>query len=266
MLHSISCLEYAKSWKTTGLLLATCLLAQAPMGLSQSTSQPATAFNAVNSEENRAEGGASAGTASALTPHHSVKQLSEGLKNQDPAVRAAAVEMLGDARDPGAVKLLVGELHDQDPYVRAIADTMLIKIGSPAAQTLIVALGESDPYVPALAALALSTMKDPRAHEALMKVLNERNSRAIFGIHTYYVKLGVPGSEPALIEALDKYPSREMAEEFLNSGNPALQEAAKQWAVRFKRTLRTASSATTVRWASAEDAPETSATPTVGAQ
>jgi hypothetical protein len=126
-----------------------------------------------------------------------------------------------------------------------------------------VALKESDPYVPALAALALSTMKDSSSHDALMKALQEHNSRAIFGIHTYYVKLGVPGSEAALIEALDKYPSREMAEEFLSSGNPALQQAAKAWAIRFNRTLRTTSAAAAVRWGSAEDMAQQ---PAAGAQ
>ena len=266
MLHSFCCLEYARRSKTMGFLLAASLLTHAPMALSQSAIQPATGLNAVSPDVNRTEGSASAGTVGTPTSHRSVKQLNGELKNQDPAVRAAAVEMLGEAHDPGAVKALVGELHDQDPYVRAIADTALIRIGSPAVQALIVALRESDPYVPALAALALSSMKDPRSHDALMKILNERNSRAIFGIHTYYVKLGVPGSEPALIEALDKYPSREMAEEFLNSGNPALQEAAKEWAIHFKRTLRTTSSTATVRWASAEDTPQTSAGPAVGAQ
>jgi hypothetical protein len=129
-----------------------------------------------------------------------------------------------------------------------------------------VALKDTDPYVPALAALALSTMKDPQSHDALMKVLQEHNARAIFGIHTYYVKLGVPGSEPALIEALNKYPSREMAEEFLNSGNPALQKAAEEWAIHYNRTLRSASTSASVRWGSAEDVPQPTANPATGAQ
>jgi hypothetical protein len=100
-----------------------------------------------------------------------------------------------------------------------------------------------------------------------MNALQEHNSRAIFGIHTYFVKLGVPGSEPALIEALDKFPSREMAEEFLNSGNPALEKAAQDWATRFKRTLRTSSTSAAVRWGSAEDMPQqTAANSVAGAQ
>jgi hypothetical protein len=69
-----------------------------------------------------------------------------------------------------------------------------------------------------------------------------------------------------LIEALNQFPSREMAEEYLNSGNPALQKAAKEWAIHYNRTLRTAPTAATVRWGSAEDVPQTAANPAAGAQ
>jgi len=57
-----------------------------------------------------------------------------------------------------------------------------------------------------------------------MSALNEQNAKVILGVHTFYVKLGVKGSEGALIETLKKYPSREIAEEFLNCGNPALKK------------------------------------------
>jgi hypothetical protein len=103
--------------------------------------------------------------------------------------------------------------------------------------------------------MALSAIKDPRAHQALMTALSDRNTKVILGVHTYFVKLGVPGSEPALIEALDKFPSRRMAEEFLNSGNPVLANAANDWAAKYHQKLEQNTSATSVRWASAQDAP-----------
>jgi hypothetical protein len=88
-----------------------------------------------------------------------------------------------------------------------------------------------------------------------MNALNDHNSKVILGIHTYFVKLGVPGSEGALIEALNKYPSRKIAEEFLNSGNPVLANAANEWATKYHQKLEQNTSPTSVRWGSAQDAP-----------
>jgi hypothetical protein len=190
----------------------------------------------------------------------SIKQLTAALKSPDRNVRGTAVEALGQSKDPHAVKPLIGALKDSDPYVRAFADTALINIGPLAVESLISTLNDSDPYVPALSAMALSTIKDPRSHRALMTALNERNTKVILGIHTYYVKLGVPGSEPALIETLNKFPSRRMAEEFLNSGNPVLAGAANDWATKYHQKLDQATSATTVRWGSAQDAPPQTST------
>jgi HEAT repeat protein len=160
---------------------------------------------------------------------------------------------LGQSGDSHAVKPLIESLKDRDPYIRAFAGMALIRIGAPAVQPLIAAMKDNDLYVSALSAMALSSIKDPRAHDALMRALQEHNSRAIFGSHTFFVKLGVPGSESALIEALNKFPSQEMAEEFLNSGNPALVSSANDWARKYKHSLKPAPATASVHWGSGQD-------------
>jgi hypothetical protein len=249
-----------RSWRTAGFLLSISLLLPASALLSQARppSQP-------DSQTNDANPGAvndSAPPVAAAKDPRSIKQLTAALKSPDRTVRGTAVEALGETKDPHAVRPLIGALKDSDPYVRAFADTALINIGQPAVEALIGTLKDSDPYIPALSAMALSTIKDQRAHQALMNALNDHNSKVILGIHTYFVKLGVSGSEPALIEALNKFPSRKMAEEFLNSGNPVLANAANDWATKYHQKLEQNVSATSVRWGSAQDAPpQTDATP-----
>ena len=202
----------------------------------------------------------SSGSVRTAADHRSIKELTAALKNDDRATRTEAIAALGQTGNAHAVKPLIASLKDRDPYVRAYAGMALIHIGNPAIEPLISAMKDNDLYVSALSALALSSMKDSRAHNALMTALQEHNSRAIFGTHTFFVKLGMPGSESALIESLNKFPSQEMAEEFFNSGNPALASAANEWAQKYKHPLKLTTA--TVHWGSGPGAPiETASNP-----
>lgn len=259
------CRPQFTSWRTPRVLLCFSMLLPAQALISQ-TSTPTQPDSPPADDNSSAVANSVPSTPAARDPR-SIKQLTAALKSPDRNVRGTAVEALGQSKDPHAVKPLIGALKDSDPYVRAFADTALINIGPLAVESLISTLNDSDPYVPALSAMALSTIKDPRSHRALMTALYERNTKVILGIHTYYVRLGVPGSEPALIEALNKFPSRRMAEEFLNSGNPVLAGAANDWATKYHQKLDQSTSATTVRWGSAQDVPpRTGTSPTPSPQ
>lgn len=48
--------------------------------------------------------------------------------------------------------------------------------------------------------------------------------------YKYFLKVGIPNSEEALIWALDMYGNKTMAVNYLNCGNEMLEKAAKQWA------------------------------------
>jgi len=180
-----------------------------------------------------------------------LKHLIGMLRDEDRGVRESAANALGGMKGTQAEKAvppLVATLRDPDPYVRAWADTALIKIGAPSVLPLTQVLKDKDPYVPALAALALSQIQDSRASSALVTVVNEHNLSAILGIHAYLIKIGSSSSESALIETFNKYPSVDMAEEFVNSGNPALQATAAAWAQKVGRKIGQSRSPAAVRW------------------
>jgi len=228
-----------------------CLLGPEPVcGQADSQSQPASE---VKSPDKGARKDARAKKNSAKD-NRDVKKLITALKDKDRIVRGTSATTLGEMKTVSAVKPLIGALKDKDPWVRAQADASLIAIGAPAVEPLISVLKDSDPFVPALSALALTKINDPRADSALMNALNEQNAKVILGVYFFYIRLGVKGSEGALIETLRKYPSREIAEQFHNSGNPALEKAASEWASKYNQKFGPAPPGGAVKWGSGREA------------
>jgi hypothetical protein len=76
----------------------------------------------------------------------------------------------------------------------------------------------------------LGQIKDPRAVEPLVAAQHQGDLEVITGAYQFFIERGEKGSEAALIMALEKYGSRQMAEHFLNCGNDLLEEAARKWA------------------------------------
>jgi HEAT repeat protein len=234
------------------MFMCFCLLGLEPVyGQTDSKSQPASEVKSSNTDTHK---DASA-KKNAAKDARDVKKLIAALKDKDRTVRGTSAATLGEMKTASAVKPLIHALKDGDPWVRAQADASLIAIGPPAVEPLIAVLKDSDPFVPALSALALTKIKDPRADSALMSALSEQNVKVILGVYTFYIRLGVKGSEGALIETLRKYPSREIAEQFLNCGNPALKEAALAWEHKFNQRLRQFPPGTAVQWGSGREAP-----------
>jgi hypothetical protein len=63
--------------------------------------------------------------------------------------------------------------------------------------------------------------------EKLLALLEQEETVHIYPALIY---IGKSGTEEALIRALENYGDKSMAETFLNSGNPLLEEAAEEWA------------------------------------
>jgi len=72
----------------------------------------------------------------------------------------------------------------------------------------------------------------------LLTALREHNEKVIVGADNFFIKRGEPGSEDALIEALDKAGDQYMAADFMNSGNQKLQSAGDAWASRNNYEIR----------------------------
>jgi hypothetical protein len=76
--------------------------------------------------------------------------------------------------------------------------------------------------------------KDPRAVNALLLLVqppSEGSDTWLIAEHyKFFLKRGAPGSEPALINALNLSGNVVMAQDFLACGNPKLRMAARDWA------------------------------------
>jgi hypothetical protein len=64
----------------------------------------------------------------------------------------------------------------------------------------------------------------------LLAAWKQHDLAAIAGAYTIFIKLGEPGSEDLLIEALNQFGGPEMAGDFLNCGDSKLKSAAVSWA------------------------------------
>ncbi len=133
--------------------------------------------------------------------------LVAALGDSDSKVSRVAVDYLGCGE--GCIEPLLSETEDSDSTVR-------LKVF----RALFLNLGGEHP--------------DPRVKAAFLDVLNRQDTTVIAYYHKYFIGLGVPGSEDALIKALGHsgtgWRTEAMAEDFLNCGNPKLEAAAQHWA------------------------------------
>jgi HEAT repeat protein len=174
--------------------------------------------------------------------------LIESLDDPQPNVRGAAAGSLGSIcasseldgpRLETVVGPLIESLHDPDSVVRMSAARGLSRVCTAEAldefrreavlEHLIQALQDPKPAVRGSAASGLCRVGGPRATTALAEALENENLGAIAGPYGYFIRLGVPGSEPVLLRTLKVHGHLSMAEVYLNSGNPVLSKGAKEW-------------------------------------
>jgi HEAT repeat protein len=167
-----------------------------------------------------------------------------------------AVKIVGQIGDPVAAPALVDLLADsvleRDSLVSSLAS-----IGSGAVAALLAGLESEDWVVATYSAKALGKIGDERAEAALLVVMqsgeshakqaasdalaliNKNNSAQLLEwlgaketVLIYYglIHLGLPETQEPLLRAFDKYASKEMAEQFINSGNATLGGEATKWA------------------------------------
>lgn len=107
----------------------------------------------------------------------SVDRLMQQLIDENPYTRMQGADALGQIKDARAVKVLIAVLEDENSSGRtqALAASALVNIGTPAVESLIVALKSEDPLVRMQAAYALGRIKDVRAVEPLIGALKDGN-------------------------------------------------------------------------------------------
>ena len=78
---------------------------------------------------------------------------------------------------------------------------------------------------------ALSLLcKDSKNEKIIVDEINKIDIAFAIVIYPYLIEIGASGTEDMLIEALNLYGFSMMAEDFINSGNEKLEEAAREWA------------------------------------
>jgi HEAT repeat protein len=181
----------------------------------------------------------------------SVEPLIAAVKDPDDAVRRAAADALSNFKDPRAIGLLIAVLKHkpvpnprlapgdfaqaQDTDVRRSAAHALGEIGSPSVEPLVALLNDPDSNVQLYAAFALDCNKDmqgqkPRVPSLDNALASEKFTVAMVASHyDDTIERGAPSSENVLIEALYTFGNEDMAEHYLNSGNPRLEQAAVGW-------------------------------------
>jgi HEAT repeat protein len=172
-----------------------------------------------------------------------VEPLIIALMDANSNVRESAALALRHSNDPRAIEPLIIAMKDSDPLVRGAAISGLGYIGRPAVKPLIEAMKTSTPVLREGAVEALGKIKDPQAVDALIVVLKDPDSvlqkRAAFALLNHLddrravealIGRGEDGTAQGLALALRTSGDRDMAALLLNSGNPMLEKAARDWA------------------------------------
>lgn len=198
-----------------------------------------------------------------------VSKLIGKLQDKQPKTRSAAAKELGNLGDPRAIGPLIGVMKDTDSYVRGQAARSLGKLkATQAVDPLIKALNDDYTYVREEAARSLGEIGDARAARPLISFLKEdttyareqavkalvklgpkamvplndaakeKNLKLVGDAYSFFVCRGEAGAEALLVEAMAKYGTEKMAEDFSYSGNERLKEAAHKWAEAHKYQVK----------------------------
>jgi HEAT repeat protein len=162
-----------------------------------------------------------------------VNLLLAALDDPDDGVRWNAANSLGKISDPSAVTPLALRFADadEDQNVRQAAAQSLGEIADPAAvATLIEGLKSDSRFQQWYSAKALASIQQPEAVQALEETLEERNLNVAAALYPTLIHTGDGQFVPLLIEALNTSGDRSMAQDFLNSENSQLADAARKYA------------------------------------
>ncbi len=133
-----------------------------------------------------------------------VEVLIEQLRHKDAKMRMEAAEVLGQLKDPRAVKPLIVALKDTDIAVQEKVLKALVNIK--AVELLISLLNDKSSEVRGGAAWALGEIKDPRAVEPLITALKDSDAEVRRGAAWALADIEDPRAVEPLIAALkDKY-------------------------------------------------------------
>jgi HEAT repeat protein len=132
------------------------------------------------------------------------ERLSLLAKDEDAAVRRAAVASLAKLKLPETVGPLAMALADEDPEVRVAAAQALSEIGTPEVlDPLILALADSDPWVQSAALKGLSALGERAALPAVKSLLSCAQGPVLIAALSTVAAIGGAEERSAVRSALD---------------------------------------------------------------
>lgn len=159
-----------------------------------------------------------------------LEPLLAALKSSDAGVRCMSARTLSEFKDPRTIDPLAGLLMDPDPLVSLVATDALLEIKDPRlVEPVLAALTKASDLRLRLRLIEMLILfNESRAIETLKTVPQGMITRAVGEL----IRRGAPGSEGALIVALNEFGNRQVAVYLLNCGNAKLEEAARAWGVK----------------------------------
>jgi hypothetical protein len=171
----------------------------------------------------------------------SVKPLSDVLADSTKSrkVRFFAIDALTRIGEP-AIETLFDSLNDSDEKIRFSAGESLTMLGEPVLEPWMIKMEEEGgTYYNVRGMVQKSVTKvNRRVFDRLLKEAAAKNIPVVAGAYKLFIAAGEQGTEGILVEMLNSsYGSKEVAEDFLNSGNDSLVAAAHVWASRHGYTV-----------------------------
>lgn len=145
------------------------------------------------------------------------------LSNPDILVRFAAAQVLAKTGDPRVVDTLISAVQNEQLAITHI-ESIMRDIGPPCVASLLNSGLKADSI------LASIEKAHPGSVGPLTSLLDTNNISGIAAHYDFFIHLGRQGSEGALVSALNSYGNESMCTTYLNTGNQALEDAARQWA------------------------------------
>jgi HEAT repeat protein len=135
-----------------------------------------------------------------MTNPNAIEQAFRDLQHSDPAIRADAIKMLGEAAYAPAVPHLTELVRDSDPGTRYLAAMALSRIGDEAESAvavLLIALRADDMYLRVAVTSALINIGEPAA-PGLIKALFDQSAAVRRAAAKALGKIGSPSAVNAL--------------------------------------------------------------------
>ena len=171
-----------------------------------------------------------------------VGPLAQCLSDPSSSVRTSAIWTLQSIKDPRAIRPLLLALRDDSTENREAITMTLRNLGDTATAVLLASLRDDNPRVRWAAASLLIDERGsswkvavsvrPQAALAFDEALKRNDVAVVAGAHLYFLRLGKPGTEKLLVEALRSFGTHAMAQHYWWSGHAPLQRAADEWSGR----------------------------------